>query len=492
MAVIASASISLSRVDDGATGATGKGVSKTEIYYYLSTSNTTQTDGSWVTTPPAWVDGRYYWQKLKTTFTDDSTSESNPVCITGGKGSIGSTGATGTGVSSITTEFYLSTSKTTQSGGSWSTTMPTWSSGKYLWTRSKIVYTNPSSTVYTTPYCDSSWEAVNEVEVGGRNLYIIRNSSEGYLIVEGTELNPMDDIRQEHTSEFIPVQSGEDYIFQVWVTIDSSDTNDPYLWMAYDFFNSDQTPIGNRPAQRINTTLPNGKSYGFYYITIPDGVSYLRVSARFYADGQIKLEKGNKATDWTPAPEDMATSGDISNIQESIDNASDRLLEAESYIKQLAESIVTLVTNEDGTTSMVQTSTGWTFSMDELNNNIGSAINDIGTLTESMGGVENTIDALTKSMADFGELTDYVSIGTYINESGDTKPCIDLGEIGGNFKVKITNEEIQFIDGSAIPTYISNQQMVIDKAKIESELQFGSFPWVLHNGNMGLTWKGDN
>ena len=142
--------------DKGDTGDTGKGVSKTEVYYYLSTSNTTQTGGSWVTTPPTWSNGKYYWQKLKTTFTDGTTSESTPVCITGAKGSTGSTGATGKGVSSITTEFYLSTSKTTQVDGSWVTTMPEWSEGKYLWTRNKIVYTNPSSTQYTTPVCDSS------------------------------------------------------------------------------------------------------------------------------------------------------------------------------------------------------------------------------------------------------------------------------------------------------------------------------------------------
>ena len=32
-----------------------------------------------------------------------------------------------------------------------------------MWTRNKIIYSNPSSTVYTEPYCDTSWEAVNEV-----------------------------------------------------------------------------------------------------------------------------------------------------------------------------------------------------------------------------------------------------------------------------------------------------------------------------------------
>lgn len=34
----------------------------------------------------------------------------------------------------------------------------------YMWTRSKIVYANPAKTEYTTPVCDSSWEAANDVQ----------------------------------------------------------------------------------------------------------------------------------------------------------------------------------------------------------------------------------------------------------------------------------------------------------------------------------------
>ena len=84
---------------------------------------------------------------------------------TGAQGPTGPTGATGTGVASMTQQYYMSDSKTTQTGGSWVESMPTWSNGKYLWTRYKVVYKNPASTVYTTPVCDSSWEAVNEESI---------------------------------------------------------------------------------------------------------------------------------------------------------------------------------------------------------------------------------------------------------------------------------------------------------------------------------------
>lgn len=71
-------------------------------------------------------------------------------------GATGGKGDTGKSVSSVTTQYYVSTSKTSATGGSWSDTAPTTvEKGKYLWTRLKVVYTNPSSTEYTTATYDS-------------------------------------------------------------------------------------------------------------------------------------------------------------------------------------------------------------------------------------------------------------------------------------------------------------------------------------------------
>ena len=150
-----------------------KTVKTVDVEYYLSTSSTECSGGSWSTTAPAWVDGKYMWSRQKVTYVDNTTATRNQTCIAGAKGS---TGSTGTGIDSITEEYYLSTSKESQTGGSWSITAPTWESGKYIWTRSKIVYKNPASTAYTTPLCSSEWEAINDLEIGGRNL--ILNSKE--------------------------------------------------------------------------------------------------------------------------------------------------------------------------------------------------------------------------------------------------------------------------------------------------------------------------
>lgn len=134
---------------DGQDGKDGKGVQSVDVLYYLSSSSTSLSGGSWSTNSPTWVDGKYIWSKTKVVYTDGSSIETNPACITGGKGN---TGDDGRGISSIVEEYYLSTSSNSLVGGSWSTTPPKWEDGKYLWTKTKVTYTN-GSTWESDPAC---------------------------------------------------------------------------------------------------------------------------------------------------------------------------------------------------------------------------------------------------------------------------------------------------------------------------------------------------
>lgn len=119
-----------------------------DVEYYLSTSPTSLSGGSWSTTAPTWTNGKYMWMRTKITDGAGNVTYSpdkNGTCITG---ATGATGSSGKGISSIVEEYYQSTSATTLSGGSWSTIPPTWIDGKYIWTRSVITYTD--STVKRT------------------------------------------------------------------------------------------------------------------------------------------------------------------------------------------------------------------------------------------------------------------------------------------------------------------------------------------------------
>ena len=127
-------------------------IKSVDVEYYLSTSATSLSGGSWSTTAPTWVDGKYMWSRTVTVDGTGSKTYSpnqNGVCIAGAKGS---TGAAGKGVTSIVEQYYKSTSATSLTGGSWSTTYPGWENGKYIWTRSVITYTDKTTSI-TTAVC---------------------------------------------------------------------------------------------------------------------------------------------------------------------------------------------------------------------------------------------------------------------------------------------------------------------------------------------------
>lgn len=72
----------------------------------------------------------------------------------GKNGTDGKDGAAGVSVTNTDVEYYLSTSDTELSGGTWQSAAPTITDGTYLWSRTKITYSN-GQTAYTGAYCIS-------------------------------------------------------------------------------------------------------------------------------------------------------------------------------------------------------------------------------------------------------------------------------------------------------------------------------------------------
>ena len=121
-------------------------------------------------------------------------------------------------------------------------------------------------------------------------------------------------------------------------------------------------------------------------------------------------------------------------------------------------------------------------SADSIKFNVGNDSKTMSDLVESEQQLSNKIDVVQ-------EKTNYIYVGT---DDITGKPYIELGDRKSRFKLKITNEEIQFVEDSEVPAYINNQKLMIEKAQVENELRFGGFVWKERsNGNMGLTWEGE-
>lgn len=94
------------------------------------------------------------WLSQKVAASASSGTWGTPVRIVGADGKPGTKGDDGVSVTSTDVEYYLSTSETELSGGTWQSTAPAITDGKYLWGRTKITYSN-GQTAYTGAYCIS-------------------------------------------------------------------------------------------------------------------------------------------------------------------------------------------------------------------------------------------------------------------------------------------------------------------------------------------------
>lgn len=94
------------------------------------------------------------WLSQKVAASASSGTWGTPVRIVGADGKPGTKGDDGVSVTHTDVEYYLSTSETELSGGTWQATAPEITDGTYLWGRTKITYSN-GQTAYTGAYCIS-------------------------------------------------------------------------------------------------------------------------------------------------------------------------------------------------------------------------------------------------------------------------------------------------------------------------------------------------
>ena len=139
--------------DKGNPGDTGIGIKQVDNYYLATnaSSNVTISTSGWTTTVQSVSSSKkYLWNYEKITYTDNTTSNTDPCIIgaygdtgsKGDKGDKGDTGVTGNGIKSIVEHYQVSTSNST-APTSWVTTVPSMTpTNKYLWNYETITYTN--------------------------------------------------------------------------------------------------------------------------------------------------------------------------------------------------------------------------------------------------------------------------------------------------------------------------------------------------------------
>ena len=237
-------------------------------------------------------------------------------------------------------------------------------------------------------------DAVNKVQVGGTNLWIISDLITGYEssgAITGTET------QYKMRNSLVNLNGSKEIVYQCWNpnrVVNNNNTN------RVAFFDSSNTYLSSSSIDKLN-----GDTYQVQIISIPTNAVYARLGAICGASSydtsiKIKFELGNKPTDYNLAPEDMESeisairsetktsnetvtslqlgadsiNASVKSLEETMTRTSDGLANDISIIQ---EQVNLAMTSEDvkieiqnqliNGTNKVSTTTGYTFDEDGLN-----------------------------------------------------------------------------------------------------------------------------
>lgn len=164
------------------------------------------------------------------------------------------------------------------------------------------------------------------------NLYISSKSEKGFLTFEGG-IAGADHRKKEIVSDLIAVTPKTNMVFQHWVTVPNEP--DSKAWFVWQFFDGYKKKIYERFSGENAYKIVSGKQHNVNVITVPEKARFVKISARMYEDGLIKVERGTIASNYTQAPNDTLEA--VRSVQTQLDGswAIQNLTSAGSIVSQI-------------------------------------------------------------------------------------------------------------------------------------------------------------
>lgn len=226
-------------------------------------------------------------------------------------------------------------------------------------------------------YADS---AVDNIEVGGRNLLVQKNITQGYLSTDGKG-SFIGSGGGDQTSDWIDV-SGNKYI-TITLYEDFTNTNNSGRYCEYDADKNCINTIGYNPRQKSSVI-----------IELKSNTKYIRVTAIECKTRRYKIEKGNKATDWTPAPED--TQSQIDNVTEITTSHTTSISTMQGQISSLISEDTTIKGNYDALLSRYNATVN---TVDSMKTTIGEHTTILNSQNDSIVAVTTKANTIESNLA---------------------------------------------------------------------------------------------
>lgn len=303
-------------------------------------------------------------------------------------------------------------------------------------------------------------QKVDNLQIGGRNL--LRNTSFNTFnywnaisaklaVVDGWCEVTINDYWSGIAQNFKP-EKGVDYIISYEAYL--VDTEATSAFLECDFGAPDDALAIAKTPTKYSKKVP-------YPINEAGFINFQLASneiGKKWRIRNIKLEKGNKATDWTPAPEDVdndlaTTNNNVSNLIHTTTDLSAQL----NVTKQSIQSNVSEISQIQNNIATMKKETST--SIEQTNKSISAVISSTNILQEKVNGSNETIKNINTN---FG-----------FDAEGMT-----IGKSDSPFKTKISNERFSFTENGNEVAYFANKKMYITDGQFTNSMRVGDFAFV--------------
>ena len=299
------------------------------------------------------------------------------------KGNDGANGQTQKLVS-LTNEYYLSTSDTAQTGGSWGTAYPDYEDGKFLWVRIKAVYKDPNGTAYTTPELEKAWlnagKAIQKAQTAADSASAASSAAAAAVSQVQAAKATADSVAAEIAPIKTGVQEAKDAAAEAKKEIADKTTQ-----MLLD--------IGDTYATKNEVTALEGDLQAQITANATEIAS--KVSQTEYQQNQQEVDDtlASLNSDLT------AAQGTLSSLQSSQSEAAQKLAQAEQDLKDAQDAVLDLQTSQTATDTQLKAAqdavTKAQAAVDKAQSDVDKANTEIGKVKNDISDIQGDITNLT-------------------------------------------------------------------------------------------------
>lgn len=358
-------------------------------------------------------------------------------------------------------------------------------------------------------------DKIDNLSIGGRNLLL--NSEYGYPLTGTDTSNITSNLNNVITTKATGMGNSYCWLINGSINFISIDIEELTKLINTDFsFSMDIKVTGTFTNLRASIDLRNGNTKQLHIVagklTNPKSDQWIKIagSAKLKDIGKkaiqsllcfnwdnstvgstiqyrnVKFEFGNKATDWTPAPEDVTS--DIEDAAEIANDALSKANGAYTEIDTLKATITNIVKDDNGMVSIEQSASGGIqINMTKMTNEINSMLEDLKDKISSEEA-SDLRDDLNEAINNVESRTAYIN--AFQDQQGN--PYIILGAEDSPFQVRITNTSIDFLQNGEVIAYANGQAFFNLRTVVQQDVQIGLGPGYIfktrESGNMGLTY----